>query len=49
VLGLGQYQGELRVLGYNPMTERDKLMREVCFIADVAVMEGRERSWRPPS
>lgn len=40
VLGLSPYQGELGVLGYNPMTQRDKLMGEVCFIADVAVMPG---------
>ncbi len=40
ILGLSQYEGELTVLGYNPMSERDKLMREVCFIADVAVMPG---------
>ena len=38
ILGLTPYQGELRVLGRNPWTERDKLMREVCFIADVAVL-----------
>jgi len=38
VLGLTPYQGELRVLGRNPWTERDRLMRDVCFIADVAVL-----------
>ena len=38
ILGLTQYQGELTVLGRNPWTERDQLMREVCFIADVAVL-----------
>jgi len=38
VLGLIPYQGELRVLGRNPWTERDRLMRDVCFIADVAVL-----------
>ena len=38
MLGLTQHQGELRVLGRNPWTERDTLMREVCFIADVAVL-----------
>ena len=38
MLGLTQYQGELRVLGRNPWTERDQLMRDVCFIADVAVL-----------
>src|SRR5438132_13806992 len=38
ILGLTQYQGELKVLGRNPWTERDRLMRDVCFIADVAVL-----------
>src|SRR6195256_3885823 len=38
ILGLTPYQGELRVLGRDPWTERDVLMREVSFIADVAVL-----------
>ena len=38
ILGLTQYQGELKVLGRDPWTERNQLMRDVCFIADVAVM-----------
>jgi len=38
ILGLTQCQGELRVLGRDPWTERDQLMRDVCFIADVAVL-----------
>jgi ABC-2 type transport system ATP-binding protein len=38
ILGLTQYQGELKVLGRDPWTERDRLMRDVCFIADVAVL-----------
>jgi ABC-2 type transport system ATP-binding protein len=38
ILGLTQCQGELTVLGRNPWTERDQLMRDVCFIADVAVL-----------
>src|ERR1700738_2541809 len=38
ILGLTPYQGELRVLGRNPWAERDQLMRDVCFIADVAVL-----------
>jgi ABC-2 type transport system ATP-binding protein len=38
ILGLIPYQGELRVLGRDPWTERDLLMRDVCFIADVAVL-----------
>jgi ABC-2 type transport system ATP-binding protein len=38
ILGLTPYQGELRVLGRDPWNERDALMRDVCFIADVAVL-----------
>jgi len=38
ILGLTQYQGELKVLGRDPWEERDQLMRDVCFIADVAVL-----------
>ena len=38
ILGLLPFEGELKVLGRNPWTERDLLMRDVCFIADVAVL-----------
>jgi ABC-2 type transport system ATP-binding protein len=38
MLGLIPFQGELRVLGRDPWTERDRLLREVSFITDVAVM-----------
>src|SRR5216117_2302031 len=38
ILGLTPYQGELKVLGRDPWTERDQLMRDVSFIADVAVL-----------
>jgi ABC-2 type transport system ATP-binding protein len=38
ILGLTPYEGELRVLGRNPWTERNLLMRDVCFMADVAVL-----------
>jgi len=38
ILGLAPCEGELRVLGRNPWDERDRLMHEVCFIADVAVL-----------
>ena len=38
ILGLISYQGELNVLGRDPWSERDQLMRDVCFIADVAVL-----------
>jgi ABC-2 type transport system ATP-binding protein len=38
IVGLTQYEGELKVVGRDPWTERDQLMRDVCFIADVAVL-----------
>ncbi|HWI24652.1 MAG TPA: ABC transporter ATP-binding protein [Lysobacter sp.] len=38
LLGLIPFDGELRVLGRDPRTERDELMNDVCFIADVAVL-----------
>ncbi len=38
ILGLIPFEGELEVMGKNPYTERDALMRDVCFIADVAVL-----------
>ncbi|HLV87689.1 MAG TPA: ABC transporter ATP-binding protein [Candidatus Sulfotelmatobacter sp.] len=38
ILGLTQCDGELKVLGRNPWSERDRLMRDVCFMADVAVL-----------
>src|SRR5215470_7954869 len=38
ILGLVPYEGELKVLGRNPWTEREQLMRDVCFIADVTVL-----------
>src|SRR6202045_2853807 len=38
ILGLTPYQGELRVLGRGPWKKRDQLRRDVCFIADVAVL-----------
>lgn len=38
VLGLTPFEGELRVLGRDPYADRDELMRDVCFIADVAVL-----------
>lgn len=37
-LGLIPFEGELKVMGFDPRTQRDDLMREVCFIADVAVL-----------
>ncbi len=38
ILGLTPFSGELSVLGLDPRTQRDELMREVCFMADVAVL-----------
>jgi len=38
ILGLTPYQGELRVLGRDPWNQRDQLMCDVCYIADVAVL-----------
>jgi ABC-2 type transport system ATP-binding protein len=38
VLGLTDCQGDLSVLGLNPFRQRKKLMQNICFIADVAVL-----------
>ncbi len=38
ILGLTPYQGELKVLGRDPWSEREQLMLEVAFVADVAVL-----------
>jgi ABC-2 type transport system ATP-binding protein len=38
ILGLSKFEGELSVLGLDPRTQRDRLMQDVCFIADVAVL-----------
>ena len=38
ILGLTSYRGELLVLGRDPSSQRDCLMRDVCFITDVAVL-----------
>lgn len=38
MLGLIPFEGQLSVLGLDPRTQRDALMRDVCFIADVAVL-----------
>lgn len=37
-LGLIDFEGQLSVLGFDPRTQRDDLMKEVCFIADVAIL-----------
>ena len=38
ILGLSPFEGHLKVLGLDPHTQRDELMKQVCFIADVAVL-----------
>src|SRR5882724_12432288 len=38
ILGLTSYEGKLTVLGRDPWSARDQLMRDVSFIADVAVL-----------
>jgi ABC-2 type transport system ATP-binding protein len=38
ILGLTDFKGQLNVLGLDPRTQRDQLMEQVCFIADVAVL-----------
>src|SRR3569833_1509933 len=45
MLGLTTYEGELKVLGRDPYSDRDALMREVCFIADAAVLPKWLRVW----
>jgi ABC-2 type transport system ATP-binding protein len=38
VLGLTSYEGELKVLGREPFSDRAALMKDACFIADVAIL-----------
>ncbi len=38
ILGLTDFEGELSVLGMDPRRQRPELMRQVCFIADVATL-----------
>lgn len=38
ILGLTECQGSLSVLGLDPFRRRRELMRNICFIADVAVL-----------
>ncbi|NVI85462.1 ABC transporter ATP-binding protein [Janthinobacterium sp. BJB401] len=40
ILGLTGFEGDLSVLGRDPRTQRDALMDDVCFIADVAILPG---------
>ena len=46
ILGLATFEGELNVLGLDPSRERSKLMEDVCFIADVAVLPRWIRVWQ---
>src|SRR5216117_890107 len=46
ILGLTSYEGELKVIGRDPWTVRDELMRDVSFIADVAVLPRWIRVWQ---
>jgi ABC-2 type transport system ATP-binding protein len=46
ILGLLPYQGELQVLGHDPWTQRDQLMRDVSFIADIAVLPRWIKVWQ---
>src|SRR4051812_34433918 len=46
ILGLTPYEGDLKVLGRDPWTERDQLMRDVCFISDIAVLPRWIRVWQ---
>ncbi|KHA77831.1 multidrug ABC transporter ATP-binding protein [Janthinobacterium lividum] len=40
ILGLTGFDGDLSVLGRDPRVQRDALMKDVCFIADVAILPG---------
>ena len=46
ILGLTDFTGELSVLGMDPRHQRDALMQDVCFIADVAVLPRWMRVWQ---
>jgi ABC-2 type transport system ATP-binding protein len=46
ILGLLPYQGQLQVLGRDPWTQRAQLMRDVSFIADVAVLPRWIKVWQ---
>ncbi|BBB59812.1 ABC transporter ATP-binding protein [Undibacterium sp. KW1] len=38
ILGLSDFDGDMQVLGLDPRTQREALMNDVCFIADVAIL-----------
>ena len=46
ILGLANYEGDLKVLGKSPAKDRAALMEDVCFIADVAVLPRWIRVWQ---
>jgi ABC-2 type transport system ATP-binding protein len=46
MLGLISYEGQLQVLGIEPWRERERLMQQACFIADVAVLPRWMRVWQ---
>jgi len=46
ILGLTGFEGTLEILGLDPSKHRDELMRDVCFIADVAVLPRWARVWQ---
>src|SRR5436189_3683537 len=46
ILGLTSYEGTLTVLGRDPWNAREQLMRDVSFIADVAVLPRWVRVWQ---
>ena len=48
ILGLTSYDGQLSVLGRNPWNAREELMRDVSFIADVAVLPRWMREGQQP-
>ncbi|MDG1752615.1 MAG: ABC transporter ATP-binding protein [Thalassotalea sp.] len=38
MLGLVNYDGDIDILGFNPKTQREKMLEDVAYIADVAVL-----------
>lgn len=46
LLGLIPYEGQLNVIGLDPWRARERLMQQVCFIADVAVLPRWLRVWQ---
>src|SRR6056297_1353760 len=46
ILGLTRFEGTLEVLGLDPSKDRDELMQDVCFIADVAVLPRWAKVWQ---